>query len=839
MAVSQAGLRYAVGINMKVDLGGIWNWCEAGKKQIYKGQVPGSVLTEMVKDKMIEDPYWRTNEYKTRELSRKDYRYFREFEVSEEFLENEEQVLVFEGLDTLADIYLNGSRLAFVNDMHRTYRFDIKEKLKKKNNLEVYFHSPIAFIEKAHREGDIFYTSTGSMKGNGALRKAHYMFGWDWGPQLPDAGIFRDVYLSGYQNARFEDVRIRQYHENGKVRLELEAEVERLEAGPLDIKYEVIAPDGAKEGRIKRFEGVSNKVICELVVEHPKLWWPNGYGEQPLYQVKAVLEYNGVKADIWEKFIGIRTITVCTDKDEWGNQFAFVVNGQKIFAMGANYIPEDNILGLLTRERSERLIKDCARANFNCIRIWGGGYYPEDYVYDACDRYGILVWQDLMFACNVYDLQDDFEENILAETADNVKRLRHHACLALWCGNNEMEWGWNDWGRLEGHRPKYKADYIKIFEMLLPRITKKYDDQTFYWLSSPSSGGSFDDPNDFNRGDNHYWEVWHSNKPFTEYRDFHFRFCSEFGFQSFPGKKTLDSFSLLEDQNIFSEVMESHQKNGLANTKIFSYISGYYKYPKDMESIAYISQILQLKAIQYGVEHWRRNWGRCMGAIYWQLNDCWPVASWAGIDYYGRWKALHYGAKRFYSRFMASACEWEELSTKIAYYIHNESFHSREGVLQIRLFDRDLNTVFETEKKVTAGSFEVENVLEIDFDPYLPDESRKRIGAEYCLIEKEAVVSQGTTLFVKPKYFDFKTPDYQITVTEEKEKFLIHIISDVYASYVELYMEEEDVVFEDNYFDITSKYGKVVKLDKKELKTEINPEELAARLHVRSVADSF
>ena len=389
--------------------------------------------------------------------------------------------------------------------------------------------------------------------------------------------------------------------------------------------------------------------------------------------------------DVWERTIGLRTVTVCTDADEWGNQFAFVVNGQKIFAMGANYIPEDNLLGHLSEERSERLIRDCARANFNCIRIWGGGYYPEDYVYDACDRYGILVWQDLMFACNVYDLNDEFEANILAETADNVKRIRHHACLGLWCGNNEMEWGWRDWGRLEGHRPKYKADYTKIFEMLLPRLVKQVDDQTYYWLSSPSSGGSFDDPNDFNRGDNHYWEVWHSNKPFTEYRDFYFRFCSEFGFQSFPGKKTLDSFSLPEDQNIFSEVMESHQKNGLANTKIFSYISGYYKYPKDMESIAYISQILQLKAIQYGVEHWRRNWGRCMGSIYWQLNDCWPVASWASIDYYGRWKALHYGAKRFYARFMATACEKEELSTEIDYYIHNESFEERKAVLRVRL----------------------------------------------------------------------------------------------------------------------------------------------------------
>ena len=504
------------------------------------------------------------------------------------------------------------------------------------------------------------------MKGNGALRKAHYMFGWDWGPQLPDAGIFRSVYLSGFSIARLDDVRIRQEHGAGGVKLSVESSVRKLSesdtAGSGMLVCKITAPDGTVL-TVEKEVGINETI--EALIEAPQLWWPNGYGAQPLYTVRVELRMSDSVLDVWERTIGLRTVTVCTDADEWGNQFAFVVNGQKIFAMGANYIPEDNLLGHLSEERSERLIRDCARANFNCIRIWGGGYYPEDYVYDACDRYGILVWQDLMFACNVYDLNDEFEANILAETADNVKRIRHHACLGLWCGNNEMEWGWRDWGRLEGHRPKYKADYTKIFEMLLPRLVKQVDDQTYYWLSSPSSGGSFDDPNDFNRGDNHYWEVWHSNKPFTEYRDFYFRFCSEFGFQSFPGKKTLDSFSLPEDQNIFSEVMESHQKNGLANTKIFSYISGYYKYPKDMESIAYISQILQLKAIQYGVEHWRRNWGRCMGSIYWQLNDCWPVASWASIDYYGRWKALHYGAKRFYARFMATACEKEELSTEI------------------------------------------------------------------------------------------------------------------------------------------------------------------------------
>lgn len=825
----------------RITLNGTWNWCDMESKEWHKGTVPGTVLTDMMDGGLIEDPYWRTNEYETRELSRRDYRYEREFEVPESFFREEEQCLVFEGLDTIADIYLNDELLLAVNDMHRTWRIDVKGKLKAVNRLAVAFHSPTAFIEKADREGDIFYASTGCMKGNGALRKAHYMFGWDWGPQLPDAGIFRNVYLSGFSTARLDDVRIRQEHGAGGVKLSVESSVRKLSesdtAGSGTLACKITAPDGTVISVEK--ELCINDTI-EALIEAPQLWWPNGYGAQPLYAVRVELRTSDSILDVWERTIGLRTVTVCTDADEWGNQFAFVVNGQKIFAMGANYIPEDNLLGHLSEERSERLIRDCARANFNCIRIWGGGYYPEDYVYDACDRYGILVWQDLMFACNVYNLNDEFEANILAETADNVKRIRHHACLGLWCGNNEMEWGWRDWGRLEGHRPKYKVDYTKIFEMLLPRLVKQVDGQTYYWLSSPSSGGSFDDPNDFNRGDNHYWEVWHSNKPFTEYRDFYFRFCSEFGFQSFPVKKTLDSFSLPEDQNIFSEVMESHQKNGLANTKIFSYISGYYKYPKDMESIAYISQILQLKAIQYGVEHWRRNWGRCMGSIYWQLNDCWPVASWASIDYYGRWKALHYGAKRFYARFMATACEKEELSTEIDYYIHNESFEERKAVLRVRLIDRDFHTLYETETEITAAAFEVKNVLPMDFAPFLAEAGmKKRAVAEYSLIEDGCAVSRGTTLFVKPKYFDFKTPEYRISVTEKADVFCIHADADTYVSYAELSLDGYDVVLEDNFFDITSEEGVDINVDKKEFPNQVTAEEVAAALHIRSVADSF
>ncbi len=819
------------------SLNGLWKLKNPEWERELEADVPGSVMGQMLKERMIEDPYWRTNEYKVREQFRDDCEYRHVFSVSEQILSADEIRLVFEGIDTIGDIYLNGELLGKVKDMHRTWRFEVKSLLREENELRVYLHSPIAYIENKDKDSDITYSSTGSMPGNGWLRKAHYMFGWDWGPQLPDMGIWRDVYLEYSSVARLEDVRIRQYHGEDQVRVNLECPVKFFRDEDLEIQVNIEEPGGRSFTKTIP-AGRDNRI--DITIQAPMLWWPNGYGSQPLYQTQVFLKKGEEILDRKEYRIGLRTITVSTEKDQWGNEFAFVINGQKIFAMGANYIPEDSILSRLSEERSDRLIRDCAEANFNCIRIWGGGYYPPDYLYDACDRYGILVWQDLMFACNVYVLDEDFEENILAETRDNVIRIRHHACLALWCGNNEMEWLWNGGGRLKNHHPRYKADYIKIFELLLPRETKKYDDQTFYWLSSPSSGGSFDDPNDWQRGDNHYWDVWHSNKPFTEYRSYYFRFCSEYGFQSFPHKKTIDSFSLKEDQNIFSEVMESHQKNGQANTKIFSYISGYYKYPKDMESIAYISQILQLKAIQYGVEHWRRNWGRCMGSLYWQLNDCWPVASWASIDYYGRWKALHYGAKRFYARFMASACEEEELSTKIAYYVHNESFRSHRAALEISLVDKDFNVLYQEQVDTENQAFETKAVENMDFAPWIKDEEqRRRVFARYRLIEEGQCVSTGITMFVKPKYFHYSIPKYEVQIREEEEKFYINVKADTFANYVELYLTEADCVFSDNYFDITERQGVEVSVEKSQLPSGFSAEDMRSQLRIRSVAESY
>jgi len=826
------------------SLEGSWLWRRAGESAYHHGTVCGSVLSDMLAEGLIDDPYWRDNEYKTRELFTSDYVYEKQFVLTSEDISSSGIALVFEGLDTLADIRLNGECVGFSNDMHRCYRFPVKHMLVVgENRLEVTLKSPLNFIRDEDSKNDIAYASTGCLHGNAALRKAHYMFGWDWGPQLPDAGIFRPVYLEFTDGPRIDDLKHSQRHADGQVWLKVICSLaDRPGSGTLTLAITLISPDGIKESYVHPVDAEMTQVDAELNVLNPQLWWPNGWGDHPLYTVVVSLQENEQVLDERRMRIGLRSIALCTAPDEWGSEFAFLVNGKRIFAMGANMIPQDNILPRVTAERTRQLVMDCAAANFNMLRVWGGGYYPDDCFYDLCDEHGILVWQDLMFGCNIYALDDQgvFEKNIVAETQDNVRRLRHHACLAVWCGNNEMEWGWAEWARLAGHHPRYKRDYLIIFERILSDVVKACDGLTPWWPSSPSSGGSFFIPSDPNHGDQHYWEVWHSGKPFTEYRKFHFRFCSEYGFQSFPSIKTIRSFTLPEDRNIFSRVMESHQKNGLANSKIFTYVADYFRYPKNMDAIAYISQLLQLKAIQYGVEFWRQNRGRCMGSLYWQLNDCWPVASWSSLDYYGRWKALHYGARRFYAPLMASACEKEELSSQITYYMHNDSLAEQVCVLTVTLADADFHVLQVLKKEESVPPLSAVPVLFADFEPYLGDPYvRRRTFASYSMATGGREVSRGVTLFVKPKHFEFPKTEYTIDVIKAEECFDIRVRASGFSHYTELALTDCDAVFSDNYFDITGPQGVCVSVPKAALMEEMTVEEIKHRLQVRSVRDTY
>ena len=782
-----------------------WQMRQAGWEEFLPASVPGSVYHDLMQNGKMDDPFWRDNFPKALKRMDHDYEYKTEFAADKALLKSDAVLLRFEGIDTVADIFLNGEKLGHTENMHRTFEFEVKDLLKEEGNeLRVLLHSPTRFIKEEYKH-NVADGSEEAMVGFANLRKTHCMFGWDWGPRLPDAGLWRPVKLLGIEKARVDSVYVTQKHEDGKVTLHFDVDADVYDREAL-MGYTVLITD--PDGKETLCKGSPE----EIVIERPQLWWPNGFGAQPLYTVEVRLYAGGKQVDAWKKRIGLRTLTMHIEKDAYGESFAHEVNGVQVFAMGADYIPEDSIFPRINETRTRELLRQCKEAHFNTIRVWGGGYYPDDWLYDACDEMGLMVWQDFLFACAVYNLTDEFEDNIRAEFADNIKRLRHHASLALWCGNNEMEM-FVERG-LWVKTPIQKSDYVKMYEYILPKVLKELDPQTFYWPASPSSGGGFDDPNGFDRGDVHYWDVWHGNVPFTDYRRYYFRYLSEFGFQSFPSVETVKTFALPEDCNPFSYVMEKHQRNNAANGKIMNYLYQTYLYPTSFDAFVYASQLLQADAIRYGVEHFRRNRGRCMGAIYWQLNDCWPVISWASIDYCGRWKALHYAAKRFFRPLTLSCAEeglltqnpninferyeYEENALKkgMRLCVENETMlsHTVEVTWQLRRADASVirqgrETV--TVEPLSSKWLEYEDFADADtFGDYIA----------YQMTENGAPAASGTALFCAPKHFRFADPQLALRVEGDE----IVVTAAAYARSVQILNADDTLKLSDNFFDMNA-----------------------------------
>ncbi len=772
---------------------------------------PCSMYSVLKENKLIEDPYYGLNELEMRKLSEYDCEFCGEFSVSEAELNEDYVKLVFNGLDTICDIYLNNKKLARTINMHRKYEFDVKDIIALGiNNIRLEFKSPVQYFKKMDELNPIWMNKD-TIKGAGHLRKALCMSGWDWGPTLPDMGIFRPVELVAYSYDRLGDIEILQEHKDGRVWLDISAQTENLSAGT-----QIVA--AINDDSIVLEDG---KAFVE--VKNPKLWWPNGYGEQSLYDITFRLYKGDALLDEVTKTIGLRTLTISTEQESDGREFCFKVNGVKIFAMGANYIPQDSLVTTVTRERIEQIINDAKFANFNCIRVWGGGYYPDDYFYDLCDRNGLIVWQDFMVACAMIWLRDEFEKEFVAEAIYNIKRIRHHASVGLLCGNNEVEEEIAIGGVTESFH--VMRDYVRLYEEILPELCRKYAPQIYYRSSSPTSVGGFDNPGAKNIGDVHYWEVWHSSKPFEEYRKHKFRFCSEYGFESYPSVKTIRSFCDEADMNAFSRVMENHQKCLGGNTKILTYLANTYLFPGSFESMIYASQLNQAQAIKYGVEHFRRMRGYCMGSIYWQFNDCWPVASWSSVDYFGRYKALHYFARKFYA---PVAIGIFRENGKLVVNLANETMNSFNGHIEIGICTNEFNVLYKADEDISVDRLTSKDIIECD-EGIISDPYSNYFYAD-LYDENGVFIMRQTEIVVKPKHYNWHKPNISVAAENTDNGVKLSFKSDVFAKNVEVDFENADIVLSDNYFDIASENEVVVTAA-----TKLTAEEIVKTMKLCSV----
>ncbi len=821
------------------SLTGVWRFRQAGMEEWLPAMVPGGVHTDLLAAGRLPDPFVADNERRVQWVAESDWEYRCSFTCTPEVLAEEHVSLVCDGLDTLATVTLNGQELGHTDNMFRQYRWDVKPLLRvhgTANELQITFGSPVRYISEKQKVRPLPGVSQ-AIPGGPHLRKAPCQFGWDWGPQLPPMGIWKEIRLEGYTGARLQQVHLRQHHEDGKVTVEARVTVERWSESPLVATVRITAPDGeVLEGSATI--AASGEATVNVPIARPQLWWPNGYGQQPLYRVEtAVRRSDSPGASPLDQRtcqIGLRTVELRQQEDPWGRSFVFVVNGVPIFAKGSNWIPADSFPTRITDEHLEWLIRSAAETHQNMLRVWGGGLYESERFYDLCDRYGLLVWQEFIFSCSVCPLDDpEFLENVRVEVAENIRRLRHRASLALWCGNNEMEQGWCDWGWNRSELQDMKNAYDRFFHHTLREWCTAEDPDHSYWPSSPSSDIPFENPNGQKQGDAHYWDVWHGRKPFTAYRDQYPRFMSEFGFQALPPLTTIRTYADEADWNMTSYVMEQHQKNASGNSLMVAQMLETFRLPKDFCSLVYLSMVLQAEGIRYGVEHWRRHMDRVAGTLYWQLDDCWPVASWSSLDYFGRWKALHYAARRFYAPLMLSI---EDRPPKQGIHVTSDLREVWEGTLRWSLETLGGNVLTSGQEQVKAAPLASTHVRTLDFSERVSDDNRRELVFIAELWQGDRRLALQVATFVPTKHLALTDPAVTANLRSEKDQLIVELASRSLARLLELSLEGADVIFCDNYFDLPA--GRAVAVSCP-LPAGWTLAQARAALKLRSVYDSY
>jgi beta-mannosidase len=815
------------------DLSGKWEMHQSEPDKWVSAEVPGGVHLDLMRAGLIPDPFVGDHESRVQWVAEKDWVYRRTFEVDESMLTLENLELVCDGLDTLAEVFINGIVVARADNMFCQYRWKVKNHLNVgTNEISVVFSSPVKYAAQKMIARPLACTGNW-ISGWQYLRKAACHFGWDLAPKLATAGIWKDIRLEGWTTARIKDVFIRQNHYGNKVTLGFQVQLENSRPKNLEACVRMTDPHG-KVIETRQQMPMGRSEVLPIYVDHPELWWPNGYGAQPLYDAEISLLDGQTVLDVRHYQIGLRTLQVQQNEDPWGTSFTIVVNNLPIFCKGSNWIPPDSFPTRTSPAQTESLIRSAAAVHQNMLRVWGGGYYEDEAFYNLCDRYGILVWQDFMFACAAYPFDEDiFLGNVREEVSQIVRRLRHHACLALWCGNVALELGWAKWGWNRTGVEGLKKAHDRFFFQILPAWVMDDDPERLYWPGSPSSGEPFEDPQSDQKGDIHQWKVWHDQKPIQQYRDTTPRFVSEFGFQSLPALKTIATFAHQVDWNLTSYVMEQHQKDEHGYGKMMGYLVDHFRIPRDFKSLIYLTQVQQAEALRLGVEHWRRYCERTGGALYWQLNDCWPGASWSTIDYYGRWKAAHYFARHFFAPLLVSV---EDKGSRLELFVTNDSSQIWTGLLRWSLMTLD-GEVLDGDEHIFMAMPTATAMLEVfDFSGRLNDGNQRNVVLVIECMQDDRLISMQVIKFVPNKYLMLKKTAIDLDFAQNGSEVEVTLFTASMARYVEITLEGVDVIFSDNYFDLPARKPYRVYFP---LPQDWSLEQVRKALSVHSLVDTF
>ena len=790
---------------MNLDNG--WEFRKLGDSNWYPAQVPGTVHTDLLTNGLIEDPYYRDNENKMQWISHETWQYRLNFDLSEDFLNKYHHLIKFEGLDTYSEVQLNGSTLAKTDNMFRTWILSTGKLLKKKNNvLEITFFPSI-------KQDSIKASKVGYLLPDirAYSRKAPYQYGWDWGPRLVTCGIWRPVTLECWDGTQLENWQLVQKSVSQE-KAELEFIFNIYSSGtdenfvyPFDLELNLTHDNFSKtiDKSISLQNQQENQIKIPVTIDKPALWWCNGMGKPNLYGLEIkITQKNNIYVQQKGHF-GIRTIELVRDDDSIGQSFYFKINGIPVFTKGANYIPQDNFIPRLTPEKQERLIKTAADANMNMLRIWGGGTYESNEFYDLCDKYGIMVWQDFMFACNMYPGDEAFLKNVNHEAEDNIIRLRNHPSLALWCGNNEIDEGWHNWGwqKSLGYSKEDSIEiwqsYQNIFHKILPETISRLDADRPYHPSSPTIGWGHEESRLI--GDSHYWGVWWGEEPFEIYRERVGRFMSEYGFQGMPPMQTIEKFTLPEDRKIGSPVMEVHQKHPRGTFLINTYMERDFPVPPNFEDYIYVSQLVQAEGINTALEAHRRGMPHCMGTLYWQLNDCWPVTSWSSVDYYGNWKALHYFAKRAFEKTILSTVI--EKDTVLVYLISDE-WKDFDAKLTMKLIDFEGIKLWDKQIVVKNKPGFSQVIFKITVKELLKKADARKVVFVTELSDNEGIITRNQLYFDKPKNLDLPVVEPEIAIEKVDTGYELTLSSSKLIK--NLYLEYPGIEghFSDNFFDL-------------------------------------